>query len=200
MRIPKLLIGATRYVLLLLIFFSYREGCAADQRDEAAYADWKRQNKVSDEQFANYLRNQKLADVVPMYQLLRSATDWEKCNAAPFAVPPESHWKHVTTLLRLVQQLRTSSAIGTFDVHSGYRSSKLNACARGARRSAHTKTFAIDITPDAITATSICQFWKTHGKNWKMGLSRYASGRLHLDTQGYRTWGSTHRYESSYCK
>jgi hypothetical protein len=32
-----------------------------------------------------------------------------------------------------------------------------------------------------------------------MGVSRYPSGRVHIDRHGYRTWGATHKRASSYC-
>ena len=32
-------------------------------------------------------------------------------------------------------------------------------------------------------------FWRAQGKGWNMGLSRYPSGRIHVDRTGWRTWG-----------
>jgi hypothetical protein len=32
-----------------------------------------------------------------------------------------------------------------------------------------------------------------------MGLGRYPSGRVHIDRNGYRTWGASHGRGSSFC-
>jgi hypothetical protein len=37
------------------------------------------------------------------------------------------------------------------------------------------------------------------GKDWNMGFSRYPSGRIHIDTAGYRTWGYDHTGKSAVC-
>ena len=67
----------------------------------------------------------------------------------------------------------------------------LAACAGGAARSAHMRSFALDFTPmdESDITQKLCDFWRAEGKNWNMGLSRYPSGRIHIDTAGFRTWG-----------
>ena len=40
--------------------------------------------------------------VVPTWQLLRTATDWQKCGAQPFEVPPTSAWPNIVAALRYV--------------------------------------------------------------------------------------------------
>jgi hypothetical protein len=43
------------------------------------------------------------------------------------------------------------------------------------------------------------QFWVQYGQSLNMGLGLYASGQIHIDTQGYRTWGPDHSRHSSMC-
>jgi uncharacterized protein YcbK (DUF882 family) len=87
-----------------------------------------------------------------------------------------------------------------FEVVSGYRSPTLNRCAHGAPGSAHTMAFAVDLAPLARQdALALCKFWRTEGRGWEMGVSRYPTGRVHIDRNGYRTWGASHKRGSSFC-
>jgi hypothetical protein len=45
----------------------------------------------------------------------------------------------------------------------------------------------------------LCRFWREQGRAWDMGLGRYPSGRVHIDRNGYRTWGASHGRGSSFC-
>ena len=45
----------------------------------------------------------------------------------------------------------------------------------------------------------LCQFWLNSGEELQMGLGVYASGQIHIDSAGFRTWGADHRYSSSPC-
>jgi uncharacterized protein YcbK (DUF882 family) len=188
-------------ILIICLVFSFYV-FATDPRTSEAYTDWKRSEGVSTRAFEQYLVSKELDHLVPMNQLLRSASDWEKCKAQPFSLPPGSHWSHVESVLKLVRHLKQSNVLTEFEVHSGYRDPKLNDCAKGAKSSAHMRTFALDLTSSdgSSTAAALCEFWKAEGEKWNMGLSRYKSGRIHIDTSGYRTWGHTGKYESSYCK
>jgi hypothetical protein len=152
-----------------------------------------------------HLASKGLDRVVPPHQLLRSASAWQSCEAPPFGVPPQSTWEHLTQVLRLIETLRAQGVLDRFEVHSGHRDEALNRCAGGAPGSAHWRGFALDITPldpvaappgdagadpaAADVATRLCTFWRQHGEAWQMGLGRYPSGRLHLDTLRWRRWG-----------
>ncbi len=60
---------------------------------------------------------------------------------------------------------------------------------------------ALDVTPlegDDPTPR-LCQFWREQGRGWQMGFSRYPSGRLHIDTAGYSSWGAAHTGRSAVC-
>ena len=107
------------------------------------------------------------------------------------ALPPEPQWPSVVQVLRLLQALREAAVLGPIQVHSGYRDEALNRCAGGAARSAHRLAFAIDFMPLAgpDPTPALCAFWREQGPAWRMGLGRYPSGRIHIDTLGHRQWG-----------
>ncbi|WP_178117738.1 D-Ala-D-Ala carboxypeptidase family metallohydrolase [Pseudomonas sp. R5(2019)] len=171
----------------------------ADERDPAMFEQWARAHDT--QAFIRFLRANAVDNVVPLFQLLRSASDWQTCNAEPFATPPEPLWPSVLSTLKLLQALRAEQILGEFEVVSAYRDPALNRCASGAGNSAHLRAFAVDIQlPDhQDVATPLCTFWAKQGKPWKMGVSRYASGRIHIDTAGYRTWGDDLSSKTSFC-
>jgi len=41
--------------------------------------------------------------------------------------------------------------------------------------------------------------WRTQGAELKLGLGFYTPTRIHLDTLGYRSWGSDHTHKTSLC-
>ncbi len=141
--------------------------------------------------FEAYLKLEGLDGMVPMAKLLRTASSWRECNAAPFEVPPEAQWRDVVDVLLLLRDLRDLGILGDFEVHSTYRNPTVNACVGGAARSAHTRAFAVDFTPrnPANALDLICSYWREQGRDRRMGLGRYPTGRLHVDTYGYRSWG-----------
>jgi hypothetical protein len=167
--------------------------------DMDAYAQWLRNNSVAD--FESYLAEFQLAGVVPTPELLRTATDWKKCGGPEFEIPPREHWPDVRKVLSLVSELKARRILVDFEAVSNFRNAQLNACAGGARQSAHTQSFAVDIISRSgkVDEKLLCEFWRTEGKTWEMGLARYPSGRIHLDTTRHRTWGSDHRNGTSFC-
>lgn len=161
----------------------------ADERDLRAFARWTGEHDTR--AFREMLVGARLYGVVPLYQLLRSASDWRQCRAEPFAVAPVSHWADVRSTLRLLDLLRDEGILGAFEVVSAYRDPLLNRCAGGAPGSAHMRAFAVDLLLDkGSDAQALCGFWRRYGQAWNMGLGRYPSGRIHIDTAGYRTWGA----------
>ena len=177
--------------------------CASAQetRDDATFAAWKQQNAAAVSEFHAHLATLELHTVVELAQLLRSASSWQECSAEPYAVPPQEQWQSVESVLRLLKELTEKQILGSFVVHSAYRNQDLNKCAGGAPGSAHLRSFAVDLTPtgsEDVTA-KLCSFWREQGRTWRMGFSRYPSGRLHIDTSGYRTWGSDHTGRSAVC-
>ncbi|MBC3436838.1 DUF882 domain-containing protein [Pseudomonas sp. BW16M2] len=170
----------------------------ADERDVWMFARWAGDHE--NRRFREMLVDARLYGVVPIHQLLRSASDWRLCNASPFAVPPASHWPAVRSTLALIQTLDRQGILRQFEVVSAYRDPRLNACAGGAPSSAHMRAFAVDLLlPRWADPSPLCRFWQQHGQAWNMGLGRYPSGRIHLDTAGYRTWGGDGSAGSSFC-
>lgn len=188
--------------LVWLSSWAMPASASVEVRDAALYAEWRSQHAAAVRAFVRHLQTHGVYALVPDHELLRSASDWQRCQAAPFALPPRSQWPAVVRVLQLVQSLRQAGVLGPFEVHSAYRGIELNRCAGGATGSAHLRSFAIDLVPAAGTdpGPALCAFWRSQGRDWNMGLSRYPSGRIHLDTAGYRTWGADHQSGSAFCR
>lgn len=177
------------FALLLLSIIS--SDAIADDRDSSLFLQW-RASHPEIALFESYLKQETIDSEVPIHELLRTASDWKKCEQPAFEVPPKQQWPAVKSVLLLVRELRSKQVLSTFEIRSGYRNEKLNKCAKGAKRSAHLKSFALDISSNegARVTQRLCDFWRKHGGKWRMGLSRYPSGRIHIDTHGYRTWSA----------
>ncbi|WP_332823570.1 hypothetical protein [Ramlibacter sp.] len=172
---------------------------ADGERGPVLFAHWRTSNAAQVDRFEQFLAREDLAGVVPTYQLLRSASMWKECKADPFDVPPPALWPKVREVLVLLRELRRERVLSDFEVVSAYRAPVLNRCAGGAPGSSH-QIFAVDIAPIAEAAgLRLCGFWREQGQQWDMGVSRYPSGRIHIDRNGFRTWGASHKRGSSYC-
>jgi hypothetical protein len=168
------------------------------ERDSLLFTAWRARHPEL-ETFEGFLVSENVAQVVPTYQLLRSASMWKECQAEPFELPPASEWEKVRDVLILMRELRERGILPTFEVVSAYRDPRLNRCAGGAPRSSHQQ-FAVDIAPlSPLQGQRLCRFWREEGRRWNMGVSRYPSGRIHIDRTGYRTWGANYKRGSSYC-
>ena len=188
----------TARMLLCAAGLSIASVAQADPRDLWMFAQWAGDHQTRP--FREMLVEARLYGVVPIHQLLRSASDWRQCRASPFAVPPQAQWPAVRSTLALLKTLGGQGALGQFEVVSAYRNRQLNACAGGAVDSAHMRAFAVDLLlPVWADPNPLCRFWQQHGQAWKMGLGRYPSGRIHIDTAGYRTWGGDGSSGSSFC-
>ena len=174
---------------------------SGDVRTAAAFAQWRGPHEAEVADFDVFLHSESLQGLVPLHELLRSASDWQKCEAEPFAVPPQAQWVDAASVLRLVKALKVAGLLGRFEMHSGYRDAALNQCAGGAARSAHLRAFAMDITPRHVETVlpALCNFWREQGPALNMGLGQYPSGRIHLDTRGHRTWGRDGSSKTSPC-
>jgi len=167
-------------------------------------ADFQRWAKLNPDiaAFEKYLAGAELAGVIPTRQLLRTASDWKTCLGPQFDIPPAEQWPDVAQVLRLVAELKKRKILREFETASAYRNPPLNACAHGAKKSSHTVSFAVDIVPvgaAGVDEKALCGFWVAEGLHWHMGLSKYPSGRIHLDTSGWRTWGADHTRRSTFC-
>lgn len=132
--------------------------------------------------------------VLPTWQVVRTASMWRECGGAPFEVPPASFWPDMVKTLRFIRD-HVRPAVGPVQAVSGYRNPALNACARGSQRSAHLDFFALDLVPlEPLTRRQlfdrICPVHSRHGATADVGLGFYSFTRFHIDTRGFRRWGS----------
>ena len=86
----------------------------ADDRDLWMFAQWAGDHQTRP--FREMLVDARLYGVVPIHQLLRSASDWRLCRASPFAVPPASQWPAVRSTLSLLKSLDDQGILRQFEV------------------------------------------------------------------------------------
>ena len=164
-------------------------------QDEPGYRSWylavparAQQVKALNDYFATY----QVSGIVPTWQLLRTATQWQKCGGQPFEIPPTSEWPHIVQTLRYVHDY-VIPAVGPVEPVSAYRNPSLNICAGGAPESAHKHYSAIDLVPlrpttrEALMRT-LCAAHGRRGLDYGVGLGFYAFLRFHVDTTKYRRW------------
>lgn len=153
-----------------------------------------------------YLAREGVGDVLPLADILRSDARWRLClGADPFAVPPRAMWPAMVPTLRYVRG-HVVPAVGRVRVVSGYRDARANICFRGARESRHLRFAALDLEPldrridrTALIA-ALCPLHARTGAARAVGLGIYAGTRFHIDTAGFRRWGSDYRAGSSPCR
>lgn len=132
--------------------------------------------------------------VLPTWQTLRTASMWRECGGEPFEVPPHNFWPDMVRTLKFVRD-RVRPALGPVEAVSGYRNPVLNQCARGSARSAHLDYFALDLVPvQPIPRRELfrrlCGIHAAYGPQAEVGLGFYTFTRFHVDTRGFRRWGS----------
>ncbi|MCF9046653.1 D-Ala-D-Ala carboxypeptidase family metallohydrolase [Acinetobacter nectaris] len=161
--------------------------------------------------YEDFLTKHDVNNVIPTFELLRTARDWKQCGREEYLVPPKELWENQVPTLKVFRYLTATKTLTNFEVTSAYRDFQMNRCAGGAVSSRHILNAAMDfrIGPEHPTAKDytniektkfkLCQFWKQYGPDLKMGLGTYSSGQIHIDTQGYRTWGPDHTQTSSIC-
>ncbi len=178
-----------------------------------AYTNWA---AVSDNlsrvrEYEVFLERNGVGNIIPNFELMRTARDWSRCGGPQYMVPSRELWNNQLPTLRIFKYLVAANILTDFEVTSVYRNLPLNKCAGGANSSRHLYNSAIDfrIGPEfpqpedyafiENTKFKLCQFWMQHGQSLNMGLGLYASGQIHIDTQGYRTWGPDLSRRSSMC-
>ena len=178
----------------------------AEGQARADYLAWLAKNPSARAQvlgFKSFLEFQNLGEVVPMWQLLRTASMWRDCDGPRFEVAPFSEWPHIATTLRFVQR-HVEPVIGEVEAVSGYRNPDLNRCSGGAPASAHRHFFALDLVPERDLSRgemirSICSVHGFRGPQYDVGLGFYAGVRFHVDSKGYRRWGADGKGSTSPC-
>ncbi len=168
-------------------------------------------NQTRAREYENFLERNNVGNLIPSFELLKTARDWEKCGRSQYMVPNRELWNNALPTIQVFKYLVAAKILTDFEVTSVYRDLPLNQCAGGASSSRHLFNSAIDfrIGPEnpqpqdylyiENTKFRLCQFWSQYGQSLNMGLGLYASGQIHIDTQGYRTWGPDHTRASSMC-
>lgn len=165
-------------------------------QDEPGYRRWIASNPWRSGQvrlFHDYLTSSGVSYVAPTWQLLRTASDWRRCGAEPFEVPPQDEWANIVNTLRYVRDY-VVPAVGPVEPVSVFRNATLNRCAGGAPESVHRSMSAIDFVPlqpigrDAMIGR-LCSAHQRQGPRFNAGLGFYAKMRFHVDSWKYRTWG-----------
>ena len=154
--------------------------------------------------FKSYLEAAGVSDVVPTWQLVRTASKWRECEGPRFEVAPMQEWTHIAATLGFLKA-EVEPAIGKVEVVSGFRNEELNQCAGGAKASAHRHFYALDLVPaheDLSRSTlirEICGVHQAAGQRFDIGLGFYAGNRFHVDSKGFRRWGANGSGATSPC-
>ncbi|QIL01744.1 peptidase M15 [Sphingomonas sinipercae] len=165
-------------------------------QDEPGYRSWYMAapwRAAQVKSFNDYLTYYGVGGVVPTWQLLRTASQWQPCGAEPFEVAPVSEWPNLVQTLRYIRD-RVIPAVGPVEPVSVYRNPQLNICAGGARESAHRYMQAVDMVPlRPITREALmhdlCALHAHGGESYQVGLGFYAFLRFHIDSRKFRKWG-----------
>ena len=166
-------------------------------QDEQGYRGWysaSLRHAAGVKGFNDYLAQWGVSGILPTWQILRTATSWQRCGGAPFEIPPVSEWPHIVQTLRYINDY-VIPTVGPVEAVSVYRNPVLNACAGGAPESAHKHYSAIDMVPlRPITREELmrklCAAHARRGTDYSVGLGFYAFLRFHVDTTKYRRWGA----------
>ena len=166
-------------------------------QDELGYRSWygaSQRHSARVKGFNDYLTQWGVSGIVPTWQLLRTATSWQRCGGAPFEVPPIAEWPHIVQTLRYINDY-VIPTVGPVEAVSAYRNPTLNVCAGGAPESAHKHYSAVDLVPLRQTTREelmrkLCAVHARRGTDYQVGLGFYAFLRFHVDTTKYRRWGA----------
>jgi len=162
------------------------------------------ENRAAVRAFRTYLADQGVADVIPVWQLIRTSSSWRQCSADRFEVAPADKWEHIVTTLKFVRD-EVTPAVGEVEALSVYRNEQLNSCSNGAPASAHRLFFALDLAPvdDGVSRgemiQGICAAHNRNGRDYDAGLGFYSGLRFHVDSSGFRKWGPNGKGATSPC-
>jgi hypothetical protein len=153
--------------------------------------------------FREFLAGEQVADVLPVWQLVRTSSSWRECSASRFEVAPAQQWENIVQTLAFVKN-EVEPAIGEVEALSGFRNEHLNGCSKGKPRSAHRMFFAMDLVPagDITRGDMVARLCSAHarrGAGYRTGLGFYSGSRFHVDSSGYRKWGADGRGATSPC-
>ena len=153
--------------------------------------------------FNQFLDAQGVSEVVPNWQLLRTASMWRECDGPRFEVAPFTEWHHIAGSLRFIRA-HVEPVVGEVEAVSGYRNEVLNICAKGSKGSAHRHFYALDLVPQrpltrAALIKSLCAIHEWRGRGYDIGLGFYSGLRFHIDGKSFRRWGPDGSSATSPC-
>jgi len=187
----------------IFLFMIFLPGCVffSKPTDAERYAAWSKKHGDEILAYQNFLDENAVGDIVPLSQLLKSARDWKKCKAEPFTMPPKQLWPNIVPTLLVVKKFKAEGVLTNPIAASVYRDPVLNVCAGGSAKSKHMQLNAIDFDIDASPESLefLCHAWRTEGDELKLGLGFYTPTKIHLDTLGYRSWGTDFTHKTSLC-
>lgn len=178
----------------------------AEGQARADYLAWLAREPAARAQvlsFKTFLEMKDVEGVVPVWQLVRTASMWRQCDGPRFQVAPVEEWQHIAGTLGYVKK-HVEPVVGSVEALSGYRNAELNQCSGGAKASAHRHFFALDLTPvkevdRSAMIRSLCAIHDFRGQDYDIGLGFYSGNRFHVDSKGFRRWGSDGRGATSPC-
>jgi hypothetical protein len=153
--------------------------------------------------FRDFLAENRVEDVLPIRQLVRTSSSWRECSAGRFEVAPAHQWTNIVQTLAFVKN-EVQPAIGEVEALSAFRNDHLNSCSNGKPKSAHRMFFAMDLVPVGDIARTdmvarLCTAHARRGAEYRTGLGFYSGSRFHVDSSGFRKWGSDGRGATSPC-
>ncbi|HWH17941.1 MAG TPA: D-Ala-D-Ala carboxypeptidase family metallohydrolase [Allosphingosinicella sp.] len=178
----------------------------AEGQGRADYLAWLAREPAARAQvlsFKTFLQMKNVEDVVPTWQLVRTASKWRDCSGPRFEVAPVAEWQHISETLGYVKN-HVEPVIGDVEAVSGYRNEGLNQCSGGAKASAHRHFYALDLVPvkevsRAAMIRSLCAIHNFRGAEYDIGMGFYTGQRFHVDSKGFRRWGADGRGATSPC-
>ena len=203
--------GLSRIIALLALGLSAfsapaRAQTVAEGQGRADYLAWLARDPGARAQvlsFKTFLEMKDVENVVPIWQLVRTASMWRDCSGPRFEVAPVAEWQHISETLGYVKN-HVRPVIGEVQAMSGYRNEALNQCSGGAKASAHRHFYALDLVPvkpidRPAMIRSLCAIHNFRGQDYDIGLGFYRGNRFHVDSKGFRRWGSDGRGATSPC-
>ncbi len=182
-------------------------GATAMATPPPSYLAWlaKGDNARNVAAFERELAARDIADIVPTFEILRTAIDWQRCGAEEYELPDAKTWPGAFASLSVIKN-ELVPVVGPVEIVSGYRHASLNSCAGGAPSSVHRQFGAFDAfvtgpeTRDEMIAR-LCTWHHQRGPALQAGLGIYQGKKFHIDAglKGYRTWGSDYHRASSPC-
>ncbi|HEY0625719.1 MAG TPA: D-Ala-D-Ala carboxypeptidase family metallohydrolase [Allosphingosinicella sp.] len=178
----------------------------AEGQARADYLAWLAREPAARAQvlsFKTFLQMKDVEDVVPTWQLVRTASMWRNCSGPRFEVAPIAAWQHISETLEYVKK-HVEPVIGEVEALSGYRNERLNQCSGGAKASAHRHFYALDLTPVRPLSRpqmirSLCAIHGFRGQEYDIGMGFYSGMRFHVDSKGFRKWGANGQGATSPC-